>query len=130
MLFICPHNAAKSVIAVAYFQRFAAQAGLDLAADSAGADPDPAVWPSVIELLRDDGLQADERIPRHVTHEDLANAELVISMGCELAADAAHAPGVEHWDDLPLASQDLSATRDAIKTRTERLVARLQRQAP
>jgi len=126
VLFLCPHNAAKSVIAVTYFRHLVAQAGLDLTADSAGTDPDAAVWPSVIELLHDDGLQADQRIPRHVTPEDLAGARRIISMGCDLPATAAHSSNVEHWDDLPLASQDLPAARDAIRAKVETLVAQLR----
>ena len=129
VLFLCPHNAAKSVIAVAYFRRLAAEAGLGMVADSAGTDPDPAVWPSVIELLRRDGLEADDREPRHLTHGDLGRARIVVSMGCDLP-DGVPLPAVQQWDDLPLASEDLCAARDAIKVRVEALVAQLRRAAP
>jgi arsenate reductase len=129
VLFLCPHNAAKSVIAVAYFRRLAAEAGLDMLADSAGTDPDPAVWPSVIALLRRDGLEADDREPRHLTHGDLQRARIVVSMGCDLP-DGVPLAAVEQWDDLPLASEDLCAARDAIKDRVEALVAQLVRVAP
>jgi protein-tyrosine-phosphatase len=130
VLFLCPHNAAKSVIAVAYFRRLAAEAGLDVVADSAGTEPDEAVWPSVVELLRGDGLDADDRRPRRVTPEDLARARLVVNMGCELPADAPLPHEVVRWDDLPLASKDLRGSRDAIRKRVEDLVAELRRLRP
>lgn len=77
VLYLCPHNAAKSVLAVAYFRHYAAQADLPLTADSAGTEPDTAVWPSVVEILRQDGLDADQRTPRHVTADDLEHARVV-----------------------------------------------------
>lgn len=125
VLFLCPHNAAKSVIAVAYFQRLADQHGLSLIADSAGTEPDQAVWPSVIELLHHDGFDVAVQKPRHVTEDDLVQAGRIISMGCDLPGAAAHAHKIERWDDLPLASQDLTGSRDAIKAKVENLVADL-----
>ncbi|MBZ0305562.1 MAG: hypothetical protein K8I82_05795 [Anaerolineae bacterium] len=49
ILFLCPHHAAKSVLAEAYFNR--AMSGTDFQATSAGTEPDEAVMPSVAELL-------------------------------------------------------------------------------
>jgi arsenate reductase len=126
VLFVCPHNAAKSVIAVAYFRRLGAAAGLDLVADSAGTEPAEAVWPSVVELLRRDGLDVEERKPRRLTDRDLAEARLVVSMGCALPAELGPVPRVERWDDLPLASEDLVAARDAVRRQVEDLVGRLR----
>ena len=40
ILFLCPHNAAKSVIAAAYFDQLAAGRGLLYRGDSSGTDPD------------------------------------------------------------------------------------------
>jgi protein-tyrosine-phosphatase len=126
VLFLCPHNAAKSVMAVAYFERYAAQAGLDVAVDSAGTEPDTAVWPAVVEALGDDGVHARVRPPRHVTAEDLEQARMVISMGCDLAdLPAPTTRPVQQWDDLPLASKELVASRDAIRTRVQQLVSEL-----
>lgn len=129
VLFVCPHNAAKSVIAVAYFRRLAGEAGLELAADSAGTEPEDAVWPSVVDLLRRDDLEVDGWRPRRLTADDLAETELVVAMGCALPAELGPARKVEAWDDLPLASEDLVAARDAVRRRVEDLVARMQQAA-
>lgn len=75
VLFLCPHNAAKSVIAAAYVQRLATDAGLPFVADSAGTEPDDAVSQAVIQLLRGEGLDVSRRAPRRVTREDLARAD-------------------------------------------------------
>ena len=49
ILFMCPHGAAKSVLASAYFQRLAKERALNVRVLSAGTDPDPEVapqWPT------------------------------------------------------------------------------------
>lgn len=125
VLFLCPHNAAKSVLATAYFEKFANERGLDVRAISAGTEPDTEVWPSVIELLRTDGLEVTAQKPRHVTEEDLREASRIISMGCDVSELGKTEAQVESWNDVPLASQDLLAARDAIRTHALALVAEL-----
>ena len=39
ILFMCPHGAAKSVLASAYFQRLAKERGLNVRVESAGTNP-------------------------------------------------------------------------------------------
>src|SRR5919106_666654 len=47
VLFVCPHGAAKSVMAAAYFGRLAAERGLAFRAECAGTEPEEAVMPLV-----------------------------------------------------------------------------------
>ncbi len=47
ILFLCPHGAAKSVLASAYFQRAAKERGLNVRVDSAGTEPDEQVSSAV-----------------------------------------------------------------------------------
>jgi predicted protein tyrosine phosphatase len=49
VLFLCPHNAAKSIMAAAYFERLANQNNLDFCATSAGTAPDDATAPAVVD---------------------------------------------------------------------------------
>ena len=51
VLFICPHGAAKSVLASAYFQRLAKERGLNVRFDAAGIEPQEAVSTVVKEHL-------------------------------------------------------------------------------
>jgi protein-tyrosine-phosphatase len=131
VLFLCPHGAAKSVMAAAYFQHLATRAGLDTTAESAGTEPDDAVWPSVVALLHEEGVDVAPSRPRHVTPEDLAQARLVISLGCDLPPEQARLTRrLDRWDDLPLASEDLRKAHDAIRIKVQHLVAELQDAAP
>ena len=84
ILFLCPHNAAKSVIAAAYCERRAAERGVTLRATSAGTDPDPGVSPGVAGALLAEGIDVRAYRPRRVTAEELARASRVVSLGCEL----------------------------------------------
>ena len=131
VLFLCPHGAAKSVMAAAYFQQLATRAGLDTAADCAGTEPDDTVWPSVLTLLHDEGVEVPPNNPRHVTTHDLTRADLVISLGCDLPPEQARLTRrLDRWDDLPLASQDLVKSRDVIKIKVQDLIAELQDTTP
>ena len=51
ILFLCPHNATKSVIAAAYFNRLATELQLSFVGDSAGTDPSDSVSPVVTAML-------------------------------------------------------------------------------
>ena len=84
VLFLCPHGAAKSVLASTYFKRRAAERGLRVRVDAAGTEPDPAVSPKVAELLRSTGYDPPTTAPRKVTPDEVGAANLVISLGCDL----------------------------------------------
>lgn len=113
ILFLCPHHAAKSVIAEAYFNRIAQHNKLPYVADSAGTEPDETVSPAVAAMLLTEGIDVSNHQPRLVTAAELNQAACVISMGCA-PADLEIAPErVIHWD-IPAVSQDMPAARAAI----------------
>lgn len=127
ILFVCQHGVAKSVIARAYFQHAADQRGLKVTSAVAGTEPETTVWPEVVDLLRQDGIELAQHHPRRVTQGDLDGADRVIALGCELTGfDLQHAR-VERWDDIPLASQDLPGAQAAIRKHVARLVDEVNR---
>jgi arsenate reductase (thioredoxin) len=130
ILFLCPHHAAKSVIAAAYFNRLAKEHQLPYIADSAGTEPDAAVNPKVAEMLLAEGIDVTQHQPRRVTKDELEQAERVISMGC-IAEELELAPErIDDWSDVPMVSKDLAAARDAIQAHVEALVAELRNEQP
>lgn len=117
ILFLCPHGAAKSVLAAALFQRLAAERGLPLRATNAGTAPDPAIAPHVRALLAREGLELPLEQPQLVTADLLREAAYCISLGCtrdELPLDPGH---WEQWDDIPPPSQDLDGAYRLIRQR-------------
>ena len=125
ILFLCPHNAAKSVLAAAYCQQLAKQRGLEVQITSAGAEPDAAVSPNIVALLRAEGLDVAHHTPRRVTQEEFGAAFRVISLGCDIRHLAAPGTQVDHWDDVPAPSQQLARAREIIAAHVERLVEAL-----
>src|SRR3712207_5875799 len=125
ILFLCPHNAAKSVLAAAYFDRLAQERGLDYRAASAGTSPDAAPSPAVVAMLRDEGIDVAGHRPRRLTAEDLTSAHRVISLGCDPDDLTEGNARVDRWDDVPPASRDLAASRAAIKRHLDALVDEL-----
>ncbi len=118
-LFLCPHNAAKSVTAAAYLGRLASERGVAVAISTAGTDPDEQVAPLVRTQLERDGYVVDS-VPRLVTADDLSNADVIVNIGCprqELPTDKS----VIEWG-IPNFSEDPSAAFCAL---SEHVVALL-----
>lgn len=105
ILFLCPHNAAKSVIAAALFNRLAAARGLTFTATSAGTEPSEAVTPATLALLSTDGIDVSAHRPRHVTPEDIRAARRIVSLGCTPQEIGVEPAQVTLWPDVPLVSQ-------------------------
>ena len=126
VLFLCPHHAVKSVVAEAYFNRLAQQVGLSVRGDWAGTEPDEAVAPGVVEMLRQENIDVSGLKPRLVTQDDLAQAQRIISMGCTAEELGIPPERIEQWSDIPPASQDPIGARNAILAHVETLVAELR----
>jgi protein-tyrosine-phosphatase len=120
VLFVCPHGAAKSVIAATHLERLAAARGLRIGAAFAATAPDPAIAPRVVTELLAEGIDLRGRRPRRVTDADLASASCIVTFGCDLAV--APTTRVERWDDVPAVSDDYRRARAAIDARLVRLV--------
>jgi protein-tyrosine-phosphatase len=127
ILFLCPHGAAKSILAAAYCQRLAAERGLEVHAVAAGTEPDLEVSPAVARVLLEDGIDVRGHRPRRVAPEELTGAWRVISMGCELGDLAPPELVVERWDDVPPPSAQLDAARELIAARLPRLLDEYER---
>ena len=94
---MCPHGAAKSVLAAAYFIKEAKERGLDVHVQSVGTEPDPAVSPVVAAHLRANGYDVPVAKPQLVSDEDLTGSDLVVSLGCDLAGRAVRGE-LRRWD--------------------------------
>ena len=79
VLFVCTHNAGRSQMAQALFER-AAQGRH--AAASAGTAPADHVHPEVIKVMHELGLDLGDRRPQLLTRELAEQADVVVTMGC------------------------------------------------
>lgn len=125
VVFACVHNAGRSQMAAAFFNRLADPARAQ--AVSAGTAPGDNVHPEVVEAMREVDVDLAAARPQRLTAELAAGAAMLITMGC---GDACHVePGtrIEDWplqDPKGQSVQHVRAIRDTISTRVAALVAR------
>jgi arsenate reductase len=126
ILFVCVHNAGRSVMAEAFLERVA---GDRYQAMSAGTDPADRPHPEVVSAMREVGIELDSTSGRLLTQEMADGADLVIGMGCavEEACPALTVP-LEDWaldDPKGKSPEEVAAIRDQVSARVDELVARL-----
>jgi arsenate reductase len=122
VLFACVHNAGRSQMAAALFDRLADPARAR--ALSAGTEPGPRVHPEVVAVMRERGIEL-AAAPRKLTPELAATADWLVTMGC--GDDCPIAPGAvrEDWPLPDPKGQPLARVReirDAIEARVRALV--------
>ncbi|HET9590295.1 MAG TPA: chromate efflux transporter [Anaerolineales bacterium] len=123
IVFVCEHGAAKSIVAAAYFNRLAAETGLQLRAVARGTHPDEALSPQAVEGLKADGLAPGESIPQKLMIADLESAARVITF-CDLPLEYQNKTVTERWDEVPPVSENYEQARDLIVAKLNRLLAR------
>ncbi len=124
LVFVCPHGAAKSVLAGSYFNRFAAELGLDVRAIARGTEPDSDISERVRQDVRS-ALCTDR--PTRLTDADLANADMVVAF--DLGESELGVAPDRAWNALPALSADFELGRAAILGRVVALVAELKARA-
>ncbi|MDX8150208.1 arsenate reductase ArsC [Patulibacter brassicae] len=125
VLFVCLHNAGRSQISRALFQR-AAEGRHE--GRSAGTTPADQVHPEVLEVMDELGIDLRDQEPKLLTREMAEWADVVVTMGC--GDKCPFVPGVRYIDwDLPDPSgrpvDEVRATRDDISRRIDQLLAEL-----
>ena len=125
ILFMCPHGAAKSVLASAYFRRAAKERGLNVRVESAGTEPDSDIAPVVANHLKKNGYDVPSAKPRRATATDMAEADVVVSIGCSLENLPPPRGTLLRWDDVPAPSEDFAKADERIRERVLALVDEL-----
>lgn len=125
-LFVCLHNAGRSQMSEALFERAAAGRH---EARSAGTTPGDRVHPEVVEAMDELGIDLSDRVPRKLSLEDAEWADVVVTMGC--GDECPFIPGKRYVDweledpkGRPL--EEVRATRDEIERRVVELAGELE----
>jgi len=124
-LFVCLHNAGRSQMSAALFERAAQGRHRAL---SAGTTPGERVHPEVVEVMQEVGIDLSDRMPRKLDRALAEQADVVVTMGC--GDECPYLPGKRYVDwDLPDPKgrpvEEVRATRDDIAARIAQLVAEL-----
>ncbi|HEY2367945.1 MAG TPA: arsenate reductase ArsC [Polyangiaceae bacterium] len=119
VLFACVHNAGRSQMAAAVFNRLADRE--KARAISAGTEPGERVHPEVVTAMREIGVELENVKPLKLTEDLAARADVLVTMGCGESCPVV--PGVvrEDWPLDDPKSKPLERVRE-IRMEIERRV--------
>jgi len=123
ILFVCVHNAGRSQMAESFFNHYAKGKAQ---AFSAGTHYTSHINPTVIEAMREVGIDISHKRPKMLTLEMLGVSDKVISMGCgvEGVCPATFVP-TEDWqleDPEGKPIEQVRAIRDEIEIKVKTLI--------
>jgi arsenate reductase len=122
-LFVCVHNAGRSQMAQAFWERLGGEGR------SAGTEPSSRVHAGVVDSMREIGVDVAHRTPRALTTADAEWADVVVTMGCGDACP--YIPGKRYvdWDLEDPAGKDAAAVREIRDQIEQRINALAQESA-
>lgn len=125
LLFVCTHNAGRSVLGAALARH---QAGDRVLALSAGVDPADTASPATIASLAEVGIDDSGHVPTRLTAQLVRDATVVISMKPGLDVPRVDGVRYETWD-LPdprgWDAASIRPLRDEIGSKVAELLQRL-----
>jgi arsenate reductase len=130
VLFACIHNSGRSVAAL-HLTR--ALAGDRVDGRSAGSEPGDGVDPAVAAVLTERGISTDGHAPTLLTHDTVADADVVVTMGCGETCPVFPGKRYEDWEMPDPKGQDLATVRgivDDVERRVRALLAELSVPVP
>jgi len=128
ILFVCVGNSGRSQMAEAIFNKLRPDG---FRAISGGTKPATEINPLVVQVLREIGIDVSNAKPKPVSPEMIAEAEKVITMGCEASdfCPARFLSRVENWhiqDPKGKTLDEMRSIRDTIQEHVRELLKRLQ----
>ena len=125
VLFACIHNSGRSVAAQVLTQHLGAGR---VDARSAGSEPGSGVNEVVAQVLAERGLPVTAHVPTLLTYDGVAEADVVITMGCGETCPVLPGTTYEDWPVDDPKGQDLDTVRrivDDVEARVRDLLARI-----
>ena len=124
VLFICVHNAGRSQMAEAFFNKMAQGKAKAI---SAGSHPGEKVNPTVVAVMKEEGIDISQNKPKLLTFEMMEGIDKAFTMGCENTCPVTTVE-TEDWaledpEGKPIAQ--VRKIRDEIKERVAKLVKQM-----
>lgn len=94
VLFACVHNAGRSQMAAAWFNKVCDRT--KARAISAGTQPGDRVHPEVLQVMREEGIDLNGTKPQFLSDDVARQATLLVTMGCGDACP--YVPGLKKID--------------------------------
>jgi arsenate reductase (thioredoxin) len=131
VVFVCVHNSGRSVMAEAFFNQLA---GGKAKALSAGTQPGDKVNPTVVDAMKEVGIDISGNKPKMLTFEMVENAAKMITMGCGAEAGEVCPASFIETEDWALEDpkgkpiETVRRIRDDIRDRVQKLVDGLSKE--
>ena len=125
VLFICIHNAGRSQMAAGWLTRLA---GDRIEVRSAGSEPTDQINPTAVQVMAEVGIDITSEQPKLLTTDEVARADVVVTMGCGDTCPVFPGKHYEDWTLTDPAGQPIQvvrAVRDQIETRVRALISEL-----
>jgi arsenate reductase len=116
--FVCIGNAGRSQMAQALYEQLGGEAR------SAGSHPETDLHEAVVEALEEIDIDISDRKPKPITDEDVAWADVVVTMGCGDACPVLPGKRYVDWnlvDPAGLCLEEVREIRDDIARRVAEL---------
>jgi len=125
VLFVCLHNAGRSQMSHALFER---ATGGEHHARSAGTQPADRINPVVVDAMRELGIDLADRAPHRLSDDDARWADVVVTMGCGDSCPVIPGRRYIEWELTDPAGKpidEVRTIRDEIATRVAALADEL-----
>jgi arsenate reductase len=123
VIFACVHNAGRSQMAAAFFNRLADPGRAR--AQSAGTEPGESVHPEVLAAMQEVGIDLSTARPQKLTAELAAGARYLVTMGCGDRCPFVPGAEVQDWpleDPKGKPMERVREIRDEVRQRVMELV--------
>jgi protein-tyrosine-phosphatase len=130
VLFLCTHNAGRSLAARVLLDHYA-DGRIDVR--SAGSEPATELNPSVVAILRERGLDPSKEFPKPLSDGVAQEADVIVTMGCGDTCPVYPGKRYVDWELEDPAGKEVEAVRpivEEIDWRTQALLAELLGEAP
>ena len=127
MLFICVHNAGRSQMAEAFFNKLSEGRHRGI---SGGSNPASQVNPVAVEAMLEVGIDISGKKPKKLDKEMVLQADLAITMGCGEDACPVVPNELRDWeleDPQGKTINEIRVIRDEIRRRTIALIDELDK---
>ena len=126
VLFVCVHNAGRSQMAEAFFNRIVEGKAVGF---SAGTQITETINPLVVEAMQEIGIDISREKPKLLTLDMMDRADKVITMGCGVDGICpASIVASEDWkleDPAGKPMETVRKIRDEVKLRVEKLIVEM-----
>ncbi|MGQ0624670.1 MAG: arsenate-mycothiol transferase ArsC [Sporichthyaceae bacterium] len=112
VLYACVHNGGRSLAAKVLTEHYGAGR---VEARSAGSAPGESLNPLVVRVLQERGLSTEGERPKLLTPEGVAEADVVITMGCGETCPIFPGKRYEDWELDDPKGQDLDTVRRIVE---------------